>query len=503
MGTVIISTSDYINYANKHLLDSSTYKLLPDFPKQELLDNWEFLRQLLNRYGKLYKYPNNTVFLSDIARFILQLEPKPSDPNNQNTLIVGQFYMLMKVHKKELSGRPIISCTNTMTYYASKYLDKIVQPIMKQLNSYITSSQHLLYDLEIKQRIFPQNCWILCADIDSLYPNIPTTDGLIFFRSAVLRYNIDNQFFPSRDTDFICDLLHWVLNNNYFCLGDRYFLQINGTAMGTPVAVVYACLVLDEVEQRAFNKLTFRPLFYKRFIDDILSILQYREHCTELLDAICSILPSIKSSSFTISDTHGVFLDIELYKGTRFETTGIWDCKLYQKPQNKYLYLPPSSHHPSHVFKAWIVSEVNRYCLLHSDNNQFIQICSQFKQRLLDRGYKESFIEEQFSQHSSREVLLNKLDKYYSTTTHNQSEGSHSFPLLFFTKYNKIISDLKIRECFEVPDPIKQHPLLASIINQPPIICYSNYPKLRAKLCKARKTLHSNSLSNKYNKITF
>lgn len=496
MGTVIISTADYIRHANDHLSKVETYKPLPDFPKKQIMANWKRLRKMLLEHGKLYKFDTGTHF-SDVAKFILQLDP--TENPNHSTIRIGNFYMLMKVHKKEVAGRPIVSCINTMTYFASKYIDKIIQPIMKQLSSYVTSSQHLLYELEVKGQSFPHDCWILCADIDSLYPNIPTKEGVQFFKQALLRYNSDSQFFPAKDIDFICSLLHWVLINNFFSFGNNYYQQLNGTAMGTPAAVVYACLVLDEVEFIAFSKLSFRPLLYKRFIDDILSLLQSQPQCIALLEAICTVLPSIQSSSFTISDQRGVFLDVELYKGPRFAQSGIWDFKLFQKPQNKYLYLTPSSHHPPHVFKAWITAEVNRYRLLNSEQSNFNSICTEFKQRLLDRGYSENFIRTQFNQHSTREDLLSKLkNRYLSLTT--KIKDKQSPPLLFQTKYNTLIRKLKISKCLHPPEFLSQHQVFSSIFDRSPIICYSNYPNLRSKLCKARKTLHTSLRPDTHNR---
>jgi hypothetical protein len=352
--------------------------------------------------------------------------------------------------------------------------------------------------LEIKKTTFPSDCWILCADIDSLYPNIPTKEGLQFFKDALLRYNDKDQFFPTVDIDFICCLLRWILENNYFTFGDQYYHQINGTAMGTPVAVVYACLVLDEVECKALKIITFKPLFYKRFIDDIFSINSTEQHCHELLTAICSILPTINSSSFTISQQSGVFLDAEIYKGTDFNISGLLSFRLYQKPQNKYLYLSPQSHHAPHVFKAWITSEINRYCILNSRYSDFMNICGLFKQRLLDRGYKEPFINQQFAKGSSRTVLLKRLREHFSSkigTPQQQPSASVTLtPIVFKTKFNAIIKYLKINDCLQFPTYLSQHQTFSSIFAQhQPILCLSNYPNLRSILCKARKTLHTHT----------
>ena len=41
MGTVVISTSDYIKFANKHLVDALTYRLCQSFPTERLLACWK------------------------------------------------------------------------------------------------------------------------------------------------------------------------------------------------------------------------------------------------------------------------------------------------------------------------------------------------------------------------------------------------------------------------------------------------------------------------------
>ena len=47
---------------------------------------------------------------------------------------------------------------------------------------------------------------------------------------------------------FIIDLLNWVQHNNYIEFGENKYLQISGTAMGTPVAVFYATIFLARHE---------------------------------------------------------------------------------------------------------------------------------------------------------------------------------------------------------------------------------------------------------------
>jgi len=47
--------------------------------------------------------------------------------------------------------------------------------------------------------------------------------------------------------------------NNYFKFGeDTYWLQISGTAMGTPLAVTFACIYIGQLEKQAFDTLSLK-----------------------------------------------------------------------------------------------------------------------------------------------------------------------------------------------------------------------------------------------------
>ena len=46
-----------------------------------------------------------------------------------------------------------------------------------------------------------------------------------------------------------------------------HFRQIHGTAMGSPVSVIMANMVMEDLEERALTTLTNPPLFWKRFVD--------------------------------------------------------------------------------------------------------------------------------------------------------------------------------------------------------------------------------------------
>ena len=99
---------------------------------------------------------------------------------------------------------------------------------------------------------------------------------------------------------FILELTSWVLHNNVLTFNGKLYLQIKGTAMGTPLAVAYACIHMHVIEQEAFHIFSSRGYslrtlsLYVRFIDDIFFIVSDYEHEKLLLDIINGRRPSIK-----------------------------------------------------------------------------------------------------------------------------------------------------------------------------------------------------------------
>jgi hypothetical protein len=98
--------------------------------------------------------------------------------------------------------------------------------------------------------------------VESLYPSIPTKEGL-----EALKEMIKGKF-DTAELNLIMTLAGLVLEHHYLEFNGKYWRQVQGTAMGSNFAVVYACLFLCFLEQRQENPQQL--LFYKRYIDDAL-----------------------------------------------------------------------------------------------------------------------------------------------------------------------------------------------------------------------------------------
>ena len=65
-------------------------------------------------------------------------------------------------------------------------------------------------------------------------------------------------------------MAEFVLSNNFFEFNSDTFQQISGTAIGTTFALPYACIYMDQVEQKFVATQINQPLIWLRYIDDSL-----------------------------------------------------------------------------------------------------------------------------------------------------------------------------------------------------------------------------------------
>ena len=108
-------------------------------------------------------------------------------------------------------------------------------------------------------------------DVSSLYTNIDHDEGAdACFEMLEKRIN---KTVPS---SLLKKLILLVLQSNIFRFNEKLYKQIKGTAMGTPMAVNYANIFLDNFENKMLveyqQKKKVRPIVWWRYIDDVFLI---------------------------------------------------------------------------------------------------------------------------------------------------------------------------------------------------------------------------------------
>lgn len=280
----------------------------------------------------------------------------------------------------------------------------------------------------------------MCSDVKNLYPSIPIKYGLQAIEELLECYMVPN-------IKFLVSLLNWILTNNYLSFEGTIYLQTSGTAMGTPCAPSYANLVLYHMERSLVTQ--YKPILYQRYLDDLFVIFNSETDARKFENSFNNINTDIQLDSTTFGSS-GIFLDMVISIPHHHKL----EVALYQKPMNKYLYLPPSSSHSRHMFVNFIRNELKRYLLFNSNSINYNINRIQFYQRLVDRGYNTSFLRRIFNiPLPSRSDLLNSIRSHMKSTNMRHSKNCKPICILNLPK----MSCSSISSLFSLPPIITDH----------------------------------------------
>jgi hypothetical protein len=129
-----------------------------------------------------------------------------------------------------------------------------MKELLPLIKSYTKNSFEVIKDLE--HLTIPRNALLFSADAKSMYTNIDSATGLLTFQNffEVKAHNISPRF----PVALFLNILEIVMKNNIFNFSDTYWLQLSGTAMGTPAACAYATITYGHFENtETLSK--FRP----------------------------------------------------------------------------------------------------------------------------------------------------------------------------------------------------------------------------------------------------
>ena len=59
----------------------------------------------------------------------------------------------------------------------------------------------------------------------------------------------------------------FLMNNTFFQFDNKYYQQVFGTPMGSPISPMLADLLLQDLEEVVLNKLSFKIYTYYRYVD--------------------------------------------------------------------------------------------------------------------------------------------------------------------------------------------------------------------------------------------
>jgi hypothetical protein len=91
------------------------------------------------------------------------------------------------------------------------------------------------------------------------------------------------------------DLVGMCLNSTYFLLGDRFYEQASGLAVGSPLSPILADHYMERMKKRIREEDTEGVIkFWKHYVDDVFAIISKRGNPTMILELANSISATVK-----------------------------------------------------------------------------------------------------------------------------------------------------------------------------------------------------------------
>ena len=303
-GVVVLNRVDYDNGLLEILNDESKFKLLNEDPT---IKREGQLKRFLCKLNKNYK---NFFSKSDYEN----IYPKGSVP--------ARIYGLPKIHKQFSTVppfRPVVSSIGTFNYHLARYLGSLLTPILPMEYA---AKDTFTFVQELKE-VSLRNKYMVSFDVCSLFTNIPLDETINIAVDLIFE---KHQNFPLKRSELFKLFEFATLKTNFLFNGIMYD-QIDGVAMGSPLAPILANLFMGSKEKDWIENCTFeKPSFYRRYVDDIFCIFDNEESAKCFFDYLNNRHVNIKFTMETEVNQRLPFLDILIDNQYTLKTS------VYHKP---------------------------------------------------------------------------------------------------------------------------------------------------------------------------
>ena len=223
--------------------------------------------------------------------------------------------------------RPILSAIGTVSYNLAKFLVPILEPITT--NEYVCRDS---FSFAAEVRNQDPDLFMASFDVDSLFTNIPLDETIdicvknLFGKKRKVK-GLNKSEFKS--------VLEFAVKDNLIFFNGKYYIQVDGVAMGSPLGPTLANIFLCHWETIWLEKcpVQFKPLFYRRYVDDTFFLFSCEDHVKKFLNYMNSRHVNIHFTFETESNNKLAFLDVLVCReGTSLVTS------IYRKPTFSGLY---------------------------------------------------------------------------------------------------------------------------------------------------------------------
>ena len=152
--------------------------------------------------------------------------------------------------------RLTLSGIGTPTYKLAKFLVPVLSDITQ--NEFTVKDSFTFVDEILTQS---SDLYMASLDVDALFTSTPL-DETIDICVKKLFETLDTLVKVISKNDFR-DILNLATKKSFFTFNNRFYIQVDGVAMGSPLGPILANILFSHHEKK------FKPSFYRRYVDEI------------------------------------------------------------------------------------------------------------------------------------------------------------------------------------------------------------------------------------------
>ena len=313
---------------------------------------------------------------------------------------------------------------SSLSIFVENYLYKEVNKIDSRIKD--TLAMLNIIDNVNSRNIIAKDSDLGSFDVINIFPSIDNVLGLEAV-SEIL-HNRESDFPP---TEWILDALKLCLECNNSVFNNHFYLQVDGTVMGSHMSCSYSDIAMYKFDLKALNYKA-GLLCWKRFRDDVFVLWsQSLEELNKFFDFMNSIDTSGKIK-FTISVANQStleFLNLRLHITEQNKIC----VDVYAKATNSFTYVLPSTRYPKRNINNIPESITLRLRRICNSDEKIDMRSDEYQNYLIARDHNIYLVKKQF--HSVRSISRSEARQVKRKVT------KESFNLV--TVYNPLLNNLQ------------------------------------------------------------
>ena len=327
------------------------------------------------------------------------------------------MYGLSKIYKENTPFRPILSSIGSYNQQCTVWLTEILTP----LRHHHFSVKDTFEFLDRIRHVKLHNQLMASLDVKSRFTNVPVDFTISFILNQVFLHG--NKKFNDLTRLLQKKLLQRTCERTVFQFQGKPFEQIDGAAMGSPIALLLADVCMNWVTNQAMDvsRTAEKPNLLVRYVDDIFCIFPNQNTLEKFFYTITHLRPNIKFTKETEQDNQLAYLDVLVKRNNNNELeTAVFCKKTHAGLYIKYSFLCPNTRDLMACLLHRAYQICNSYEIIHTEFDNITH-------KLLLNGYLLSFIQTQ-----NRKFLNKRHNNVTQSQLINESSNQSSNRIILF-----------------------------------------------------------------------